>query len=121
MSSRRGHEEPERSYRQVLPRPQLGVLERADDFEVVAELPSSRPEDVTVQLEAGALTIRARRSEAPTAPGEPAGWQVSLAFGDLVRGDAQVVIQEGVLLVTLPKAPAASRLDPPALGPTAEE
>ncbi|MCB9898292.1 MAG: Hsp20/alpha crystallin family protein [Planctomycetes bacterium] len=108
MPGPRWNRDPASSHRHLPQRPQLGVVERAGDYEVLAELPSSRPEDVTVRLDRGSLTIRARRADPPANPDEPAGWQVSLAFGDLVRGDAQIVQQGVLLMITLPKAGGTS-------------
>lgn len=114
MTHPRWNPDPQRSYRVVPERPQLGVVESAEGFDVVAELPSSQPEDVSVQLEDGDLVIRARWPESTARDDVPvAGWQVSLAFGDRVRGDARVVVQDGILLVTLPKSATSRGGSPP--------
>ena len=109
MTHPRWNPQRQPTYRNVPHRPQLGVVERAEGYEVVAELPSSQPEDVSVQLEEGHLTIRARWPEAVASQDHPAGWQVSVVFGDLVRGDARIVVQDGILFMTLPKSDTAPR------------
>ena len=95
--------------------PPADVSETEDSFIVVAELPGVRRGDVDVAATHDTLTIRGHR---PNPGGEPAAYvRLERGHGQFVRRftfpgplavDAvQADFRDGILTVTLPKAPEA--------------
>ena len=50
----------ERTHSGQFYRPNVDILERADELLVVADIPGAKPDDIDVQFEDGTLTIHAR-------------------------------------------------------------
>lgn len=94
----------------------LDVRERDDTYEIRAELPGVRPEDLDITVQGGMLTIRARTQQEEERPGE--NWIVrerragvyerTITLPTSVEADqAQARFEHGVLHLTLPKAAEA--------------
>lgn len=96
--------------------PRLDVAETAAEFRVDVELPGLENEDIEVSLEDGVLTIRGERRSEEIEDGthlhrresRRGSFTRSLRLPVEVDGEAvKAVYKNGVLHVTLPKAPEA--------------
>lgn len=91
-------------------RPRIDLIERASDYRLFLDLPGSAVGDVHLDIRDGVLRVTTRlsaraRLDGASRPHEPQGLQLNVDFGDLLSGDElQAVHEQGVLLVTLPKA-----------------
>lgn len=105
----------------------LDVRERDDNYEIRAELPGVRPEDLDITVQGGMLTIRAQTRQEEERPGE--NWilrerrtgiyERSITLPTSVDVDqAQARFEHGVLHLTLPKAAEARPKRIPIGGPT---
>lgn len=104
--------EPTRSVRY---RPNVDIIEKADELLVVADMPGTRPEDIDVNFENGVLTIHGRVRERQ--PRETNFLLREYGIGDFYRSfevsesiDANNISAEysdGVLTLHLPKVAAA--------------
>lgn len=94
--------------------PSIDLIEAADHFEVIADLPGVTREQVEVEFEDGVLTLRGERPEAEETD-EDARWfrreRRSGAFARAVafREEVEVAaieasVKDGVLRVRIPKA-----------------
>jgi HSP20 family protein len=95
-------------------RPPVDVVELDDRYELRADVPGCRPEDVDVRFERGLLSIHAkvapRRALQPGDEYLVGDWQLGLQFGEAVDADRiEAACERGVLTVTLGKAVAAQR------------
>ncbi len=123
--------------RGVLPRipgawaPQVAVFERGDRLVVSVDLPGIRREDVQLDIDARAITIRGERR--PADAGVERALRSECSYGRFVRsvplpegadaGAARAAMRDGVLEITLP-LPAkrqARRLDIEDAEPTAKK
>lgn len=98
---------PPRSYQ-----PAVDVSENEDAYVITAELPGSKPEDVTVELHEGVLTLRGEKKSERSGENEHTRW-VERSFGSFSRSftlpsnangekvDAR--FENGVLTLTVPK------------------
>ncbi len=95
----------------------IEIVETADAFELAAELPGVKPEDVTIELRGDLLTIRGEKKAEREESG--ATWHVSeRRFGSFARSlrlpfaveaeQIEASFKNGVLVVKVPK-PAALR------------
>lgn len=98
------------------PFPAVNIYELQDEFLLTAELPGTRVEDLDLSVSNGLLTIRGsrtttaevgdhefRRSERPQGR-----WERSFQLPERVHDTAMFAeLQNGVLLLHLPKAPSA--------------
>ena len=93
--------------------PTLDLVETADHYEVIADLPGVTREGVEVEFENGVLKIRGER--AVSAAGDDLRWYRrersegkfarTIAFRDDVEvADIEATVTDGVLRVRLPKA-----------------
>lgn len=92
--------------------PAVDVTETSEEYVVTAELPGTKPEDVTVELHEGVLTIRGEKRLERDEHTEHARY-VERTFGSFVRsfslpqnadGDKiQATFKDGVLRLSLPK------------------
>jgi len=95
--------------------PALDVYEDKENLFVKAELPGLRTEDIAVSLEDGALTISGERPEEKQDSAQPyrrerfvGKFQRSFTLPVSVEADkVKAAYKDGVLTVTLPKAPEA--------------
>jgi HSP20 family protein len=84
--------------------PRVDILERADDFLLVADLPGVKPEDVDVSFDRGELTIHGNRSNGRA---EKKDFQRSFTVAETVAADRiEAELKSGVLTVRLPKVEA---------------
>ena len=88
-----------------------GLTPTDDVFTVLME--NTTDGDIDMDISHGVLRlsacVRPGAREAESA-GSPGGWQLNVDFGDLIAGDELLAVQhDGVLLITLPKAPAVRR------------
>lgn len=97
--------------------PPVNVYEFNDDLLLTAELPGTRPEDLEVLVADGVLTLKGKRTGADGVPDEryrrqerPRGaWQRSLRLPERIQEDRmKAEFSNGILKVTLPKAPAVT-------------
>ena len=92
--------------------PPVDVSETADEYLVTAELPGTKPEDVTVELNDGVLTIRGEKRVERDEHKEHARY-VERVFGSFVRSftlpqnadseKVQASFADGVLTLRVPK------------------
>ena len=92
----------------------MNLFERREDYLLLLDLPGVAAGDVELDIDHGVLSLStrggasARLRPAPPEHGrlfEVGEWQVRLDFGNLLLGDNLRAVQEdGVLLITLPKA-----------------
>lgn len=92
--------------------PSVDVAENDDAYLITAELPGAKPEDVTVELHEGVLTIRGEKRNERSGEKEQTRW-VERSYGSFSRSftlpsnahgdkvDAQ--FENGVLTITVPK------------------
>ena len=91
-------------------RPRIDLIEGPSDYRLFLDLPGSAAGGVHLHIQNGVLQLTTRvgtaaRLEPHADPSVPAALQLSVDFGDLLSGDElQAVHEQGVLLVTLPKA-----------------
>jgi len=95
-------------------RPNVDILEEADDLLVVADIPGARPDAVDVKFEDGTLTIRAKVE--PRQDEKTEYLRREYGVGDFFRtfqvseavdaGKITAQYADGVLLLRLPKAEA---------------
>jgi len=97
--------------------PPVNVYELENELLLTAELPGTRPDDLEVLVADGVLTLKGRRTGADGVPDEryrrqerPRGvWQRSLRLPERIHEDQmKAEFTNGVLKVTLPKAPAVT-------------
>lgn len=92
--------------------PAVDVLERSDSFEITAELPGLKPEDVEVKLENGILTLSGSR--AYESKDDREGYhRVERRYGSFTRSfslptevrsdEITAELKDGVLTVKVPK------------------
>lgn len=92
-------------------RPDVDILERADDFLVTADLPGASADHVDVRLEEGVLSVEARAvveadpSWAPVhAEYRVGGWHRKFVLPDRIDGERiHAEMKDGVLELVLPK------------------
>ena len=92
-------------------RPDVDIIERADDFLVTADLPGVSAQNVNIRLEDGVLSIDATASVEPDAAWSPVhaeyrvgGWRRSFAIPDRIDGEhVRAEMKDGVLELVLPK------------------
>ncbi|MCA9712352.1 MAG: Hsp20/alpha crystallin family protein [Myxococcales bacterium] len=90
--------------------PAVDVLESADEYRVIADLPGVAQEDVRLDLERGELTLVAKRSPAregeALAQGRAAGdfRRVFRIPEEVDASKVQASLSDGVLVVRLPKS-----------------
>lgn len=92
-------------------RPDVDIIERADDFLVTADLPGVGAQHVNVRLEEGVLSIDAASSVEPDASWAPVhaeyrigGWRRSFALPDRIDAERiRAEMRDGVLELVLPK------------------
>jgi HSP20 family protein len=92
--------------------PAVDVAETSDAFVVTAELPGAKPEDVTVEIHDGVLTLRGEKKSERKEEGEHARY-VERSFGAFSRsfrlpenaddGKVDAGYAEGVLTLTVAK------------------
>jgi HSP20 family protein len=92
--------------------PPVDVSESTDEYLVTAELPGTKPEDVTVELNDGVLTIRGEKRIERDQQKEHARY-VERVFGSFVRSftlpqnadseKVQASFKDGVLTLRVPK------------------
>jgi len=96
--------------------PAVDVAEKAEEYEITAELPGLEPADVDVKVAGGVLTIRAEkrdereRDETGYFFSERRYGTFARSFRlpeDIDRGAIGAVFAKGILTVRLPKVPAA--------------
>lgn len=93
--------------------PQVNVAETDDHFEVTADLPGLKAEDVNVELKEGQLWISGEKKEEKEEQGKTFH-RVERRYGQFRRivplsgavkeSDVQATFKDGVLTITLPKA-----------------
>ena len=92
-------------------RPDVDIVERANDFLVTADVPGVRADGVNVRLEEGVLSIDATSSVEPEASWTPVhaeyrvgGWHRRFVLPDRVDAERiQAEMKDGVLELVLPK------------------
>ena len=98
--------------------PRVDVLEEADAFRVIAELPGVQPNDVSVWLEGRKLTIAGTKMQSEGGPAvkvlreERTSGEFGRSFGlstVIDYKDVTATYDLGVLTVRLPKADSAKR------------
>lgn len=93
--------------------PAIDIFENADEYRVVADLPGVRQEDIDIDLERGELVLFAKRQLArdgeALALGRTEGdfRRVFRIPEDLDRSKVQASLENGVLLIRLPKSERA--------------
>jgi HSP20 family protein len=98
--------------------PAVGVTETKDELVLTAELPGMSEDDITIELENNVLTISGEKNEERTEGDEERRYHVwersygsfqrSFTLPRTVKADAiSAHFDQGVLTVTLPKAPEA--------------
>lgn len=96
--------------------PQINVAEQEDAFEVSADLPGMKPEDVNVELKNGELVISGQRSEEYQESGKTwhrierhsGSFRRVIRLGEDVRPDqVSAEYKDGVLRVNVPKSDTA--------------
>ena len=95
-------------------RPSVDVFESESGFELIADLPGLRPEDVSVEFDAGLLELRGqRRLESPEGRAHrrersSGAFHHTVALGDEVEVEAiEASFRDGVLRVRIPKSARA--------------
>ena len=99
--------------------PPIDVYETPVAFVITVEVPGVSREQVELSVEESRLTVRGRRLEAQTRAGDPVHYHLierghgtftrSFEFAQKVDVDAvKADLAEGILTITLPKAPTAS-------------
>lgn len=96
-------------------RPRADIYETEDNVILLAEMPGVGPDDIEVTLERGVLTIRGRTPEAAhegyrqiyAEYGEGDYERVFTLSEDIDRDRIKAKQKDGVLVLELPKAPAA--------------
>lgn len=93
--------------------PQVDVAEKEDAFEISADLPGMKPEDVNVELKNGDLLISGQRSEEHEEHGKTwhrverhsGSFRRLIRLGDDVRAEhVSAEYKDGVLRVHVPKS-----------------
>jgi HSP20 family protein len=95
--------------------PPVDVYETAEQYIVTAELPGLAREDIQIELRDGELTIRGQRPIAPIRPDAyhrmerlQGPFSRGFAFAERIAADRITAeFRDGVLTITLPKAPPA--------------
>lgn len=92
--------------------PAVDVSENDDAYVITAELPGSKPEDVTVELHEGVLTIRGEKRHERSGEREQTRW-IERSFGSFSRSftlpsnangeKVDAHFDSGVLTLTVPK------------------
>jgi HSP20 family protein len=96
-------------------RPRTDIYETEDSVIVLSEMPGVGPDDVEITLERGVLTVRGRTPDAPhegyqRVYAEYAEGDYERAFvvsEDIERDSIKATHKNGLLVLELPKAPAA--------------
>lgn len=91
--------------------PAVDVLETADAFVLLADLPGVEENAVEISIEQNRLTLRARRSSEKPATGEPGyqeyrpgNYEREFTLGDRIdRDQVKATLKNGVLNLVLPK------------------
>lgn len=94
--------------------PRVDVAESKDSYELTAELPGFKRDEVTVQVKDGVLELKAAQSETPSDEGKELRWLLrerrqatferSFRLPRDVNGDAiEAAFRDGLLVLTLPK------------------
>jgi HSP20 family molecular chaperone IbpA len=92
--------------------PRVDLIERTSDYRLFLHLPGSAAGDIHLEIENGVFRLTTRvgpeaRMEGGARPFGGGNLQLNVDFGDLIAGDELQAVHEheqGVLLVTLPKA-----------------
>jgi len=94
--------------------PRVDVAESKDAYELTAELPGFKKDEVTVQVKDGVLELKAAQAEAKSEEGDELRWLLrerrqvaferSFRLPRDVNGDAiEAAFRDGLLVLTLPK------------------
>lgn len=96
--------------------PSVDIIETADEYQIKADLPEVKKEDISVQLEDGVLTLQGERKEDWADNGRrvhriecPRGWFIrSFVLPDIID-DAKMkaTYKDGILYLRLPKSEEA--------------
>ena len=97
-------------------KPRVDVKEKADVYEITAELPGVNKEDINVSLHGGMLTIEAETKQENTEKAEGKWVRQERRYGKFVRrfeldnqvheGDITAQFENGLLKLTAPKVKA---------------
>jgi len=84
--------------------PRVDILEQANEYLLLADMPGVKPEDVDVSFDKGELTIHGNRS---TGRAEKRDFYRSFAVSDTVNAERiEAELKNGILTVRLPKVEA---------------
>ncbi|MEF8787954.1 MAG: Hsp20/alpha crystallin family protein [Planctomycetota bacterium] len=94
--------------------PAVDIYETDDQFTVLADVPGASPEETDVWVDEDSMTVTARVQDAPggecTTEEYPTGhWYRHFALSGIDTDEVEVVLQNGVLTVRLPKKGEAER------------
>lgn len=95
--------------------PRVDIKEKKDSYEITAELPGVKKEDITVNLENGVLSLQAETRQESKEESEGKIIRQERRYGSFYRsfdlgsqvheGDIQAEFKDGVLKIVAPKMP----------------